>query len=110
MTITDTLELADGSSAANLFMTVNIHTGSLEVTGQAPVDLKYWRSEADKNAGKAQVWPVESGAVVGAVTLNFTGTEIVKVGGNCSVNDTFTFYKTEVANKLNALYGWTVNL
>lgn len=110
MTITNTLNLADGSTAANLFMTVNIHTGTIEVNGKAPVDLSYWRSEADKNAGKSNVIPVVDGNKIGSCELTFTGAEIVKAGANCTVTDTFTYYKGQVAAKLLALYGWNVNL
>ena len=110
MTISNTLNLADGSTAANLFMTVNIHTGVIESTGKAPVDLTFWRSEADKTAGKSNVWPEVAGAKIGSCELTFTGQEVVKAGANCKVVDTFTYYKTVVATKLFDLYGWNVTL
>lgn len=110
MTITNTLNLEDGSSASNLFMTVNIQTGTIETNGRAPVALSYWRSEADKNSGKSNVVPIVNGTKVNSCLLFFTGSEIVKVGANCTVADTFAYYKSQVAAKLLALYGWNVNL
>lgn len=110
MTITNTLNLADGSSATNVFMTVNIHTGKIETTGKAPVDLSFWRSEADRDAGKEKIIPIVNGNKIGSCVLTFTGSEIVKVGANCTVSDTFSYYNGQVAAKLLALYGWDITL
>jgi hypothetical protein len=110
MTITSTLNLADGSTAVNAFMTVNIHTELIESTGKAPTGLKFWRSEADKDAGNQEIFPKVSNVIVSACELSFTGAEVVKAGSNCTVADTFSYYKSAVKTKLNSLYGWNINL
>jgi hypothetical protein len=110
MIIENTVTLFDGSEATNLFMTVVLHTGSLETTGKAPVELLCWRSEALKDAGSARVIPTYEGNPVSSVELQFNGSEVVKEGANCLITDTFVFYKQAVADKLNDLYGWTVTL
>jgi len=110
MIISNTLTLSDGSTASDVFMTMNMHTGTIETNGKAPCDLSYWRSEADKDAGKTKIYPVVNGVKISSVTPQFTGQEIVKVGPNCTVADTFAFYKQAVADKLLADYGWNVTI
>lgn len=111
MIISNTLNLSDGSTASGVFMAINMHTGNLETTGKAPVDLFFWRSESAKNAGKTNIYPLDTASQkITSIVLTFTGSEVVKAGSGCTVADTFAFYKQQVANKLLADYGWNVTV
>jgi len=110
ITSTINLNLGTGKTATNAYLLMIPYVNEIESTGKVPCDLKFWYSEADKDAGFAQITPVVSGNIITNENLQFIPDEIVKADVNCTMEDVFLYFKTKLKTILGTKYGWTITI
>lgn len=107
---TTSVQTSIGSSMINTFCNVVFNTSSMLVDGKVYCSLNWYKTEADFDAGSDKVFPVEGGLKVEDAVIQLTMGDIVKLDGNCTMQDVVNFFFTKVADKLNADYSWTCSI
>jgi hypothetical protein len=93
-----------------LFDTSKMTTLDEEGKGTVGVNIPMWVSEAAANSGIQSSWYFSNNNNIGAIYFKLSPSEIVKVGGNCSMTDVIIFFYQKTAEALNAQFGWDVTL
>lgn len=115
MIVTNTINISSGAgkTVTNAYLVMTPYVDKIQVDGTVPCELEFYYAEADAAARSAKIYPIfgsDLSALITNSTLQFAPNEIVKAGVNCTMDDVFAYFKTKLAAKLLADYGWTVTI
>lgn len=102
--ITNQVSTSIGEDMTNLWASVVFHTQELLITGKVQCDIKFYKSEADADAGADPVYPVVNGQKVTNCTITVALSDVIKVGAGAEMSDVVAYFYSKVEEYLEANY------
>lgn len=109
--ITDSVNLSIGEAKTNVWGAVVFHTQELLITGKVQCDISFYKSEADSDAGKDKLYPLDSnGNKVTNCTIQCALSDVIKASGESTMVDVVGYFYNKVKTKLEDDYSWTITI
>ena len=109
--IADSVSLSIGEAKSNVWGKVKFHTGELLITGKVQCDISFYKSEADNDSGKDQIYPLSgTGSKVVGCTIECALADVIKASGQSTMVHVVDYFYNKVKTELETKYGWSITI
>jgi hypothetical protein len=108
--ITNQVSTSVGQDMTNVWGFAVFYTNTVLVDGIVQVDLSFFKSEAEKDAGADRVYPIGNDTKVVNTNIQVLPADVIKNSGVSKMSDVVSFFYNKLKTKLEEDYGWTITI